>query len=209
MEKIQNLARVLDKWPAPRAFALVTLVWGVLYFISNHVNFFGIVPQTLFTSVDKAMPFVDWTIIIYWSVFVQLPVGMWWLMQRQRGAIVIIGSLITVVHFIIFIIYPTILPRTGCVPTNQLWIWVYNLQWASDSPVNCFPSLHIGAVALLSLCVWRENKKIGIIFSVWSLAVAASTLTTKQHYIVDLLGGCMTAAVIYYFLYRKIRRPHG
>ena len=207
MKRVQYWARVLDQWPLWLAFSVVTLVWGFFYLVSNHVNLLGKVPQTLFIDLDRSVPFVDWTLVVYLSVFIQLPMGMWWLMTKQRGATVVVGSLITIIHFIFFVVYPTILPRIGLEPTNAFWIWAYNLQWSTDNPVNCFPSLHVGAVALLSFCAWRENKRIGIIFTIWSLAVATSTLTTKQHYIVDLAGGYVSAALIYYFLYRKIRRP--
>src|SRR6185436_14225959 len=57
--------------------------------------------------------------------------------------------------------------------------------WLFDVPENCFPSLHV-SLAIIAAAYWPRARWIGI---AWAIAIAVSTMTTKQHYFVDVAGG--------------------
>jgi len=42
-----------------------------------------------------------------------------------------------------------------------------------------------------------QNRRIGLLFLLWTAAIALSTLTTKQHYVMDVLSGFAIATVSY------------
>jgi membrane-associated phospholipid phosphatase len=70
------------------------------------------------------------------------------------------------------------------------------LVYIADSPNICFPSM---LVALTSVAAWNlrnRSNRLFTVFVIWTLAVIASTLTTKQHYLADIVGGLSVVAVV-------------
>jgi membrane-associated phospholipid phosphatase len=68
--------------------------------------------------------------------------------------------------------------------------------YIADTPNNCFPSMH---VALTSVSTWSLRgyaPRYFKLFMLWTLAIILSTLTTKQHYFVDILGGLGVLVVV-------------
>jgi membrane-associated phospholipid phosphatase len=66
-----------------------------------------------------------------------------------------------------------------------------------DSPWNCFPSVHVSITSLVVMAVWRCRRRWGVVYACWTLLIVVSTLTTKQHYALDILGGMAMAAMVY------------
>jgi membrane-associated phospholipid phosphatase len=64
---------------------------------------------------------------------------------------------------------------------------------ASDTPANCFPSLHVALAAVSGVLLWRRGWRLAAVL--WPCAIAVSTLTTKQHVAWDIPGGLALAAV--------------
>jgi hypothetical protein len=62
--------------------------------------------------------------------------------------------------------------------------------WFIDAPTNCFPSLHVGFTTLAVLSV---GSRLRLFYGLWALAVFASVITTKQHYLWDIGGGVFCA----------------
>ena len=69
--------------------------------------------------------------------------------------------------------------------------WVQTI----DPPCNVFPSLHVAHTSSLALILHHENPTLGRIVIVLALLLALSTLTTKQHFIADVLAGFTLAAL--------------
>ena len=108
----------------------------------------------------------------------------------------IIVSLITIIIFQLFPVgyprefYP--LPHANSPSVNLF----YKIRWI-DSPMNCFPSLHVSLCFLFSFGHWSENKKLFWISLFITILISISTLTTKQHYIVDVVAGLILSFVIF------------
>ena len=69
------------------------------------------------------------------------------------------------------------------------------LQWqrSVDRTNNFFPSLHVSTALLMALAVgWQKPRWRGRMLA-WAGLVAVSTLFTRLHYAVDVLGGITVA----------------
>ncbi len=108
--------------------------------------------------------------------------------ERFGRTYLAIGA-IEILHLVIFVLYPTTYPR----PAGDTSYPLFEFLKFFDSPTNCFPSLHVAIPIFLALAIWRGGKKIGILFLFWAILLALSTLTTKQHYLLDVFGGILTA----------------
>ncbi|HEY6402922.1 MAG TPA: phosphatase PAP2 family protein, partial [Blastocatellia bacterium] len=65
----------------------------------------------------------------------------------------------------------------------------YRFLYSIDSAANCFPSLHVALAWLSALGLRDERRRAGALAMVWAALISISTLTTKQHYFADLVGG--------------------
>jgi membrane-associated phospholipid phosphatase len=83
-----------------------------------------------------------------------------------------------------------------------------------DTPANCCPSLHVSTAFLTAFIfidssseggVRRERRGYLAIYLVWAFAIAVSTLTTKQHYLVDVVTGFVLALAHYWVFFRLAR----
>lgn len=159
------------------------------------------VHYSLLLPIDKALPFVPEFIIIYIAAFAQWIAG--FLLIAREGkkfcyrffAAEITAKLIC---FIFFLFFPTMIERPEIAGTDfcsRLCAMIY----AIDTPVNCFPSVHcleswvcFRSSLLLTNTAKRGNRfRYGyIIFSaVMTIAVFASVVLIKQHFILDIIGG--------------------
>jgi membrane-associated phospholipid phosphatase len=72
-----------------------------------------------------------------------------------------------------------------------------------DLPYNCFPSLHVSNVFLVSFFMQRFKKGMGWILFPLSTLVAVSVVLVKQHYIADVVAGIFVG----WFVYRQVFNP--
>ena len=105
-----------------------------------------------------------------------------------------------------FILIPTTLPRDPV--SGGAFAWLLNLIYALDTPYNLFPSMH----CLMSWLVAREMMGIkkfhpavkwgAVVFSV---LVFASTVFTRQHFLIDIPAGMLTAEIARFISHRLER----
>ncbi len=175
------------------------------YISTNHFHLFT--PRTLPLSwVDELVPLVPNTVWLYISeyflfivvyIFCRSPLNL----NRYFYSFFVVYFLST----IIFIVWPTTYPRhLFPLPTNinEITYYVFNMLRNADTPANCCPSLHVSSVYLASFVYLDEDKRKFPFFFTWATVVAVSTLTTKQHYLFDIILGFLMAAVTYWFFSR-------
>lgn len=138
---------------------------------------------------DLMIPFIDWTIWVYASQYLLLYACFLGL-DGARGIsrMVYSISLASLLAFCVFLVYPTEFPRSAWV-TEGTATAAYRFLHSIDSASNCFPSLHVALSFLSALSLRDERRRAGSLATVWAGVISISTLTTKQHYFVDLVGG--------------------
>ncbi len=169
-----------------RAIFLGYLLFCVFYLGANRVAIRE--PHPLQPSVvDRAVPFMAWTMVVYLSQFLFLFLALWLQTGSRRLTRAFIAiAIATVLSCAIFVCWPTTLPRP---PVRNA---AFDALWLFDVPTNCFPSLHTALAAIAAFFWPRRGRWLA---ALWAAAIIASTLTTKQHVAIDVAGGFATAVV--------------
>jgi hypothetical protein len=176
---------------------LFVLVWtGILftgYLLTNHFQMFkpSLLPETF---IDKVIPFLPWTVIPY----LLLILGMYlfvFINHRQDFFTALIALTIAMLlNYVVYTFFPTTFDRPAS-PESGFALPVYLWLTSIDSPANCLPSNHIttAAVGCWYLMQHRKGSRgpLLILFPLFAM----TTLTTKQHYFVDIPSGMATAFI--------------
>ena len=179
---------------------------AIAYLTSNHFHIFP--PHTLPISwVDRVVPFLPETVWIYVSEYVYFAVV--YLTSRDTlnlNKFLYSFLSLQVFSILIFWLGPPAYPRDSFpFPANlgPLTRFVFASLRQVDTPANCFPSLHVSSVYLCSFLFFDEQREKFPFFFVWATAIALSTLTTKQHYAVDVAAGFGLAVIFYWLFHRR------
>jgi membrane-associated phospholipid phosphatase len=178
-------------------FVLFMSAYCLLYVIPNF--FLNSLPKELpLLWIDKAVPLIPWTFIIYTSDYFVFALAIFLLSEKEK-----FNSFTRMMFGVLFVCgaffygFPTTYPRPE-YPAETHWLLAAVMQFVAvaDTPRNCFPSMHVGLTAVATWSMRHLGVRALAGFSLWSLAIFASTLTTKQHYFLDILGGLMVMSLI-------------
>jgi len=183
-------------------FRLLLLYIAAYLIFYSWPNFYPILPPKLLPllSIDQAIPFLPWSFAVYLSDYLLALTVILMLTEKARfiqyaqmtfGVLIVCG--------IVFFIYPTVYPRPE-YPTDPgpLVRFFMNVVCSLDQPTNCFPSHHVAVTSVATWNIRYRGPKVTALFILWSCLIFFSTLTTKQHYFVDILGGVVVALVVIY-----------
>ena len=171
-------------------------VFGGYMFI-NHVGGWNTPHELPLTVVDRGLPFLPWTGWIYVTVF-PFPLIAVWGVREERGVRAMIAAFVglAALCFAAFLAYPTIYPRPPMDASGPL-AWPMIIVRALDNATNCCPSMHVTAAFMSALFVRRYRPVLGNALVVWAALISLSTMTTKQHYFVDVASGTALAFLAY------------
>lgn len=175
------------------------LVYQDSRLISRHLHHWNIA-----LPIDYTFRLVPWTLIIYfgayiiWTVFYASVA-----LQDDRAES---ERFFAAVHFakivllVCYLAFPTTADIRPELTGNTGWDAVYRFLYSIDPSDNYFPSLHCFASWMCFIGV-RGKKQ----FPIWwritafvlAIAVFISTITTRQHVIVDIFGGIALAEISY------------
>ena len=223
--------RFLELWPIWRPIrdnetrlgflyglaGLLLVTIGPLYGITNQAMAWrGTTVWDPTTSLDLGIPFLAWTIVLYLSLFFlfyPLPLFSMPNTSEARREAMLMGQgliVLSAVSNLIFILSPAEVhirsqAVAGIGDAHPLFVAGFEFQWFVDSPYNAWPSLHVsqaGLITMFAIRWWRgtvwKQWAIGIAF----VAMSISILTTKQHFVWDLISGLALLAVIWQYQMR-------
>jgi membrane-associated phospholipid phosphatase len=190
---------------------LIVIIWtSILYIgyqLTNHFQVFEAHHLPL-TFIDKAIPFLPWTVIPY--LFLILGMYLFAFINHREDfftALVALTIAVTI-NYSIYLIYPTVFNRPPA-PDDGLAVSVYLWLVSIDSPANCLPSGHITTPAIGCWYLMQHRKRARIPLSIIFVLLALTTLTTKQHYLIDIPAGLATAFIGGVLAQRFIHRDSG
>ncbi len=185
-----------ERWTAMVATLLLLAAWygvNLLYAPLNHG------PSRIFlrTPLDQAIPVVPVFVIPYVSLtpYIALTMALLLLTRvrtfRSAAVAMIIAWLVSYAFYDLLQSYVARPHLTGSDPLTALIRAVY----AGDRPYNDFPSLHTSLSTIVAVHWWRVDRRAGAVAAAWSLLIVASTLLIHQHYLADVAGGLVLAAL--------------
>lgn len=186
------------------------IAWTPYIAVYQVVNRFPVFePQELPLGVlDQTVPFMPALLPVYVAY---LPMY-WWTVRRSESderlnRIFYVTHLQLAISVAFFVLYPVRMPRDlyyqGAVYNwaDVFWRWF-------DAPNNCFPSLHASNCATFIWFNWR--RPWWVLHTIVALAIIASAVLVKQHYVVDIVAGVAVFAVTCWIMARiAIAPPRG
>lgn len=189
----------------------------VLFFL---VGYFGVGwlatdpadARSLAIPLDQAIPFLLGSVVVYWSI---LPMGLlpvFVVADRDTFRRVALAYTVTIaVALAIFVAFPVtsagFRPEAAAFADAGFAGWLLRLLHFLDPPMNLLPSLHLALAFLAALAAVRVRSPLGAIAVLWTLCIAVSVCTTKQHYAVDAVAGLALAALVHTALVARPRVP--
>ena len=191
---------------------IVVLAWDLVVYSGSRLVTRGMIHYNMSLALDGQIPLIPWTASIYlvcyafWVVNYILAVR-----QREPEAFRFVGAelLAKTVSLVFFLLLPTTMIRPA-VTGSGFWNDVMRLIYRTDAADNLFPSLHC-MISWFCYIGVRKNPEIPRWYRVFSLvfalAVCVSTVTTKQHVLVDIGAGIALAELCYWIAgTRRFRR---
>lgn len=171
--------------------ALNWLVFGICYPLANGLAQQQHVRRSFALALDAGIPFVPWMIVPYASSGVFFTLVFFVVRTREQLRVVSRRLLMaTVAGTLVFTLVPArfTLPRPA--PADPLPAFLFHWLDVVDLPYNQLPSLHVA----YALIVWLALRPLctgalRIALACWLTLIAASTVLTWQHHLLDVAAG--------------------
>ncbi len=170
---------------------------AVLYLVPNHLQL--VEPRQLWwTRVDASVPFLPETVWIYFTDYLLVSLAFlvsesWDEVKRFVRAYFVLLAIGAAIHFA----WPTVFPRDAFpISGHGLSGRALSSLRGVDAPTSCLPSMHVAGSYLAAFSLWHRRRSLFAGYVAWATAVAVSTLTTKQHYLVDVVSGLGLAVAL-------------
>lgn len=164
--------------------------------------FFGItqrLPRTLGSSesnLDYYVPFVAEFVVVYLLFFVGVPLAAAAQCRVHFQATLRSSLFAVVVALAIYVIWPTAHAQQPVESIGSDWIAaVYRAVYRIDNCSNCFPSLHVAISVIVARGLGVCQSRYAVVTWCFAVGIVASTLLSKQHYVLDVGGGVALAGM--------------
>ena len=176
---------------ATRRLLQVGAAFVIVYAAANHLTSLrGDIGHGVF-EWERAIPFVEWTVLPYLSIFLLLPLSFFVcrdaaeLHEHVRRLLVALGlAAVCYAAFPLGFHFERPQPQGPLAP-------LFGMLWTLDLPYNRAPSLHIVVLLLMwprLVSVLAAAWQRGVAHA-WLAAIGVSVLTTYQHHVIDIAGG--------------------
>jgi protein-tyrosine phosphatase/membrane-associated phospholipid phosphatase len=185
--------------PWQRAFCWLAFLGPFFYLTYGLANFITAQRHNVGSIVfawERRIPFLDWTIIPYWSINAFYGLSLFVCATRAElgahGRRLLTAQIVAVVCFILFPLEFTFQqPETHGLPG-----FLFAALTSFDRPFNQAPSLHIALLVILWRLYARHLPRLAHWpLHIWFALVGASVLTTYQHHFFDIPTGALLGVV--------------
>ncbi len=187
-----------------RSVIIVALAFGYTMTVYNLPKLIGhIFPyQDFSTPLDDMIPLIAWTSVFYLTCYLIWVIN--YLIaaldeEKKMRTFFTADFIIKTICFGCFIFIPAMIVRPE-ISGNGFFDWVMNVIYTVDSPTELMPSMHCTQSWFCWIAV-RNNDRIPKAYKIFTLvfvlAICISTVTTKQHYVLDSVVGVFLAEIIY------------
>jgi hypothetical protein len=205
LDRRTDAAFVAYKWGTAVAIAVVGVI---IYELIGRADL-GRSTTLLMTSLDRALPLIPGTAWFYEPFYVAIffiaVIGFRSRFLYDRTLVCVCFNIVLagLGHTFIRAEYPR--PILS-VPAPDLSTAFLAFVYKIDPPGNVFPSLHVAHTWVISFLVHLDRPRLGRVLMAMSAVLALSTLTTKQHFIADVVAGLAMALVARAWARRELHR---
>lgn len=187
---------------------LVSTIFVVVYFSANYLTSLRSDIGVGVFDWEHAIPFVEWTVVPYLSIFLLLPLSFFVCrdvqeLQRHTHRLLLALALAAACYAA----FPLGFHFTRPEPQGPL-APLFGVLWSVDLPFNRAPSLHIVVLKLMwpRLTAWVAAGWLRVAMHAWLAAIGVSVLTTYQHHVIDIVGGVAVAGACFALTLRDEQR---
>jgi hypothetical protein len=177
---------------------VIVMVWtSILYIgyqLTNQHQYFETRHLPL-TVVDNNIPFMAWTVIPYFVLIGGMYLPIFIQNEKLFFQSLIALTIAVLINYTIFFFWPTVIERPPVPIGNSISEQLYRWLLSIDGPANCFPSGHITSPGIGIWYLTRDKPQRKLIYFPLYALFALSVLTTKQHYIWDIMGGLASMTI--------------
>lgn len=157
--------------------------------------------RDLATPIDSAVPFFPWTVWIYLAGLPLIAIPLFVVRAEPTFQRVARSyALVLLASFACFGAMPVsadnLREAAGMTGPDNLNTWAISRLRSIDPARNLFPSLHVSLSALSCLSIAEIKPRLRWILAAVLILVCLSVVTTKQHLVLDVVGGLSLAWVV-------------
>lgn len=182
---------------------IVVLAWDLVVYSGSRLVTRGMIHYNMSLALDGQIPLIPWTASIYLVCYAFWVVNYILAVRQDEGEayrFIAAELLAKTVSLAFFLLLPTMVVRPEITGTG-FWNEVMRAIYARDPADNLFPSLHCMMSWFCFIGV-RKNPAIPRWYRIFSfvffVAICISTLTTKQHVLVDTVAGAAIAELCFW-----------
>lgn len=180
---------------------LVCILVNFLVYNGNRLLTDGWKHYDLSLPLDGMIPFLRWTIVFYVLFFPFLAVGYLGVAYEGKQTfyrMATAGLISKAICLVSFLALPTFMPDwpSGTFEIKNVFDRLLQLIYDLDEPNDLFPSIHCleSWLVMRTTCSCKRlPKPYKCAIAVAAVCIMLSTLTIKQHLLVDMAGGILTA----------------
>lgn len=151
------------------------------------------------TVIDYWVAVSDQAMVLYSSLWLYISLAP--ALAKDRGELLSCArdaAIMATLGLTVFWFFPTTVPDFSVDWTQYPALQMLK---ATDVGGNAFPSLHVAFAALVAVQLKRQLSSVNapvwvhVANMLWALGIIYSTLATRQHVLIDVLGGLLLAGV--------------
>lgn len=204
---MQKLRRLCYEYRHGLLFLYAFIYFPWFGFVEHHVTrHFHIVHMVL----DNYIPFVEYFVVPYllWFAYVSVPLVYFFLHDKEdfKNMCMFLFTGMT-----IFLIISTVYPNGSYIrpivfPRDNVFTDLVKMIYASDTPTNLFPSIHVynsvgTHLALKYSKAFSKNRFLLHASRVLCILIILSTMFIKQHSLFDVLTGLILSFFMWLLVY--------
>ncbi len=187
------------------SYGLVYLTWFFYLERTVTANY-----HVIHVRLDDFIPFKEIFIIPYllWFLYVAVTVAFLFFSDKEEyyKLCIYLFSGMTISLIICTFYHNGTDFRPLLDPNENIFTRMVYRLYATDTPTNVFPSIHVYNSICTHVAIARNEKLknhpiIQISSFILMVLICMATVFLKQHSIVDVFGGCIMAYVLYYVVY--------
>jgi len=172
---------------------LLVLLGGGFFFLAAYASGRAAVPPAWFlTRLDDAMPLLPGSVWIYLSWYPASAAVIFADRDGFRRAYT--AYVIAFAQCVLgYVAFPIVIGRPLVPPQLGIDGAALGVLYSVDPPTNLCPSFHAAIATILVRVV--SHKRLARVAHVWFIALCGACLLTRQHYVLDVVGGVAVGLV--------------